>query len=75
VFAGVSIGSACPLAGTGCQKESPSLGWITVASPRAESAVLMSYPLLSIFAHVSRSPTVRLNTSRDGDESRSSTQK
>src|SRR5262249_40201467 len=33
------------------------------------------YPLLSILAHVSRSPTLRLNTSRAGDESRSSTQK
>src|SRR5215831_19163374 len=33
------------------------------------------YPLLSILAHVSRSPTLRLNTRCEGDESRSSTQK
>ena len=34
-----------------------------------------AYPLLSIFAHVSRSPTARLKTRCPGAESRASTQK
>src|SRR5437867_1183950 len=40
--AGVSFGSAWPLAGTGCQNDAPSLGWITVARPPTDSALLMT---------------------------------
>src|SRR5437867_8890302 len=76
VVAGVSFGSAWPLAGTGCQNDAPSVGWITVARPRTVSAeLIVVYPLPSILAHVSRSPTVRLRIRRAGVDSRRSTQK
>src|SRR5262245_53469648 len=37
VTAGWSVGSACPLAGTGCQKDGPLPGWTTTAWPRTAS--------------------------------------
>src|SRR5439155_17864592 len=41
VFAGISVGSAWPLAGTGCQYDGPSPGWTTTPRPRMVSVVLM----------------------------------
>src|SRR6185436_10858846 len=41
VVAGVSMGSAWPLAGIGCQYEAPCSGWTTTARPRITSAVLI----------------------------------
>src|SRR5262249_10601272 len=44
VRAGVRVGSAWPLAGTGCQNDGASPGWTTTARPRTFSAVLMPLP-------------------------------
>src|SRR6266508_6843153 len=48
--------------------------WRPCCTAKLEEASTIRYPApFSIFAHVSRSPTVRLNTSRAGAESRKST--